>query len=89
MAGLHREVYVEARTPVHVADVRCAADLDVATGTGHLTVDTVAGFSVAPSKGWSTRVTPTHKLTLPLLSVHSTAVSLLVASVELEAAVPV
>jgi beta-galactosidase len=57
MAGLHREVYIEARTPVHVADVRCNADLDVATGTGHLTVDTVAGFAVAPTKGWSTRAT--------------------------------
>ena len=57
MAGLHRDVFVEARTPVSIADVRCDADLDVGSGTGRLVVTAVAGFAATPSKGFSTRVT--------------------------------
>jgi beta-galactosidase len=55
MAGLHRSVYIEARTPVHVADVRCHADLDVATGTGVLDVATEVSFAVAPCPGYQVR----------------------------------
>lgn len=55
MAGLHRSVYVEARTPVHVADVRCHADLEVATGIGRLTVTTQVGWDVEPAAGFQVR----------------------------------
>jgi beta-galactosidase len=57
MAGLHRSVWIEARTPVHVADVRCEAHLDVAAGVGTLTVTTEVGFSTSPTPGHSVRVT--------------------------------
>ena len=57
MAGLHRSVYIEARTPVHVADVRCDATLDVATGTGSLGVTTEVAFTVAPTAGHQVRTT--------------------------------
>jgi beta-galactosidase len=56
MAGLHRSVFIEARTPVHVADVRCDAHLDVATTTGRLTVRTSVGFTDTPTRGHSVRV---------------------------------
>ena len=45
MAGLHRPVWIEARTPAHLADVVCTADLDVASGEGRLRVDTRVGFA--------------------------------------------
>ena len=64
MAGLHRSVHIEARTPVHIADVRCDADLELATGTGVLQVVTEVGFAVEPTAGHSVRVTlrgPTGK----------------------------
>jgi hypothetical protein len=64
MAGLHRSVHIEARTPVHIADVRCDADLEPATGTGVLQVVTEVGFAVEPTAGHSVRVTlrgPTGK----------------------------
>lgn len=64
MAGLHRSVYIEARTPVHIADVRCHADLDVASGTGSLDVTTDVAFAVPPADGHHVRVTllgPTGK----------------------------
>ncbi len=57
MAGLHRSVHIEARTPVHVADVVCDADLDVLSGEGRLRVTASVGFSVEPGPGYTTRVT--------------------------------
>ena len=57
MAGLHRSVYIEARTPVHIADVRCNAGLEPATGTGVLTVHTEVAFAVPPTAGHRVRAT--------------------------------
>jgi beta-galactosidase len=59
MAGLHREVYVEARPKVQLATVQCNADLDVATGFGHLTVNATVGFVTAPTAGYRVRATLT------------------------------
>ena len=55
MGGLHRSVWIEARTPVHIADVTVDADLRVADGAGLLRVSTRIGFGVAPGKGWQVR----------------------------------
>ena len=57
MAGLHRSVFIEARTPVHFADVRCHADLEVATGTGQLQVTAQVGFVAEPARGYQVRTT--------------------------------
>ncbi len=54
MAGLHREVYLEARPPVHLAGVVCDAGLDASTGT--LTVDATVGGREPPGLGWQVRV---------------------------------
>ncbi len=59
MAGLHRSVFIEARTPVHLADVRCDASLDLGAGTGRLTVNTVVGFDGTPTRGHTVRVSVT------------------------------
>ncbi|MEX1105327.1 MAG: glycoside hydrolase family 2 TIM barrel-domain containing protein [Ilumatobacteraceae bacterium] len=56
MAGLHRSVFLEARTAVHIADVVCEADRRVADGVGLLRVRTTVGFTGDPSKGWQVRV---------------------------------
>ena len=56
MAGLHRGVALEVRTPVHIADVVCDADLRVDDGVGLLRVRTTVGFTDAPTKGWQVRV---------------------------------
>ena len=56
MAGLHRSVVIEARAMVHVADVRCRADLRLADGAGLLTVRTEVGFGGASRKGWTVRM---------------------------------
>jgi beta-galactosidase len=55
MAGLHRSVFLEARPRVHLADVRCDADLRVADGTGLLKVTTTVGFVDEPAEGWTVR----------------------------------
>jgi beta-galactosidase len=55
MAGLHREVFVEVRPRVHIADVRCHADLRVHDGVGLLSVATTVGFTDAPAAGWRVR----------------------------------
>ncbi|MCU1397946.1 MAG: hypothetical protein JWN62_1055 [Acidimicrobiales bacterium] len=57
MAGLHREVFVEARGVVRIDDVRCVADLDVATGVGSLEVTSTVAFTVRPTRGWRVRTT--------------------------------
>jgi beta-galactosidase len=55
MAGLHRSVFIEARAMVHVADVRCLADLRLTDGAGLLAVRTEVGFVRSPAKGWKVR----------------------------------
>ncbi|MCU1367027.1 MAG: beta-galactosidase [Ilumatobacteraceae bacterium] len=55
MAGLHREVFVEARGVVRIDDVRCVADFDVATGVGSLEVTSTVAFTVRPTRGWRVR----------------------------------
>jgi beta-galactosidase len=51
MAGLHRSVWIEARSPEYIADVACTADLRVADGVGLLHVRTGVGFAAKPTKG--------------------------------------
>ncbi|CAB4362861.1 MAG: DUF4981 domain-containing protein [Actinobacteria bacterium] len=59
MAGLHREVFVEARTAAHVADVNCAADL-LPDGSGHL--------QVAVAVGGTDTIVPGHRVRVTLVS---------------------
>jgi beta-galactosidase len=54
MAGLHREVYLEARRRIGVADVACVADFDPVARTGSLGVTTTVEFDV-PAPGWTVR----------------------------------
>ncbi|MCO5328822.1 MAG: DUF4981 domain-containing protein [Ilumatobacteraceae bacterium] len=56
MAGLHRSVWLEARGPVHLADVRAAGDYDPATGAGRVTVAAEVAFPGGVQRGWSVRV---------------------------------
>lgn len=53
MAGLHREVFVEARGAVHIASLVCDAGLDGATGT--LTASATVGGLQPPGPGWTVR----------------------------------
>ncbi len=55
MAGLHRSVHIEARTPVHVANVEVDADLRLADGAGLLHVRTTVGFTKVPAAGFTVR----------------------------------
>ncbi len=55
MAGLHREVFVEARQRVHIATVRAGADLRVDDGTGLLSVATTVTFVDSAQPGWTVR----------------------------------
>ena len=55
MAGLHRGVHIEARSPVHVADVEVDADLRLADGVGLLDVRTTIGFTEEPTTGFTVR----------------------------------
>ena len=55
MAGLHRSVHIEARSPMHVADVEADADLRVADGTGVLRVRATVGFTGEPAPGYRVR----------------------------------
>ena len=55
MAGLHRSVFLEARPLVHLADLRCRADLRVSDGAGLLSVRTEVGFMRAPTTGWQVK----------------------------------
>jgi len=56
MAGLHREVFVEARATAHLADVMCDADL-LPTGDGTLTVAVTVGGPHAALPGHRVRAT--------------------------------
>jgi beta-galactosidase len=53
-AGLHRSVFLYTTPPVHIADLHTVADLDPATGDGHLEVRVrvAGGFR----RGWTARV---------------------------------
>jgi beta-galactosidase len=55
MAGVHREVYVEARALTRIGNLRCDADLDVDSGTGSLRVRSSVVFEGTPVPGWSVR----------------------------------
>ncbi len=55
MAGLHRSVHIEARSPVHVADVEIDADLRLTDGAGLLRVRTTVGFVGEPVAGFTVR----------------------------------
>lgn len=59
MAGLHREVTLEARAPVGVASVVCDAGYawDAPQPHGTVTVRTSVGSASAPGPGWSVRTT--------------------------------
>lgn len=58
MAGLHRSVWIESRPQVHLADVRCSADLRLVDGAGLLDVRAVVAFgeTVGPERGWQVRI---------------------------------
>jgi beta-galactosidase len=56
--GLHREVFLYATSPLHVADLHAVADVDPATGTGSLTVRVRAGARPRIElRGWAARLT--------------------------------
>ena len=58
MAGLHREVWVETRGAVHIADVRIDAGLNEdSTGTLRVTTQVAGNNGCAVPPGWSVRVT--------------------------------
>jgi beta-galactosidase len=56
MAGLHRSVFVEARTPVHIRSVSCTTDYDADTQTGSAVVDVDVAFQHEPSPGVAVQV---------------------------------
>jgi beta-galactosidase len=53
MAGLHREVYLEARAPINLASLICDAGMSGTTGT--LSVSATIGGLVPPGPGWRVR----------------------------------
>jgi len=53
MAGLHREVYLEARAPISLTSLICNAGLRDTTGT--LAVSALVGGLEPPSAGWRVR----------------------------------
>ncbi len=55
MAGLHREVYLDARPPTSIVNLRCDADLDVESGIGSLKVTTTVSFRSVPQRGLTVR----------------------------------
>jgi beta-galactosidase len=56
MAGLHRSVFVESRSPVHVRSVNCRADFDPDTKQGIADVEVEAAFVGTPTAGRSVQV---------------------------------
>ncbi len=56
MAGLHRSVFIEARSPVHVRSVECSVDYDHLTATGSATVTTEVAFIGEPAAGVSVQM---------------------------------
>ncbi len=56
MAGLHRSVYVEARSAVHVHSVNCQADYDPDTKQGIANIEVEAAFVGTPTPGSAVQV---------------------------------
>jgi len=56
MAGLHRSVFVEARSAVHVRSVNCCADFDPDTKQGIADIEVDAAFVGTPTAGNSVQV---------------------------------
>jgi beta-galactosidase len=56
MAGVHRSVFVEARSRTHVRSIACSTDFDAATGVGTATVDVEVAFVDLPTRGNSIQV---------------------------------
>ena len=52
MAGLHREVFLYATDPTHVADLRVVADWDPEARRARLDVEAEIAFGGAPQAGW-------------------------------------
>jgi len=52
MAGLHREVYLYATGPTHVADLQVVADWDPEEERAHLDVRSEIAFGGVPQEGW-------------------------------------
>ncbi len=55
-AGLHRDVYLYATPPVHIADVHAVADFDPANGTGTARVVVATDAPEDGPRGWTVRV---------------------------------
>ena len=51
MAGLHRSVYVEARSAIHVRSVKCLTDYDATAKEGLATVEAEVAFIGSPQLG--------------------------------------
>jgi len=51
MAGLHRSVFVEARSPIHVRSIACTTDYDHETRAGSATVEVDVAFVKEPQPG--------------------------------------
>ena len=56
MGGLHREVYLYATAPVHIADVFARAGLENNYRDGRLNLTAWIGFPGQPEEGWKARV---------------------------------
>ena len=56
MGGLHREVYLYATAPVHLADVFVRAGPDKDCVDGRLSLTATVGFPRQPEEGWSVEV---------------------------------
>ena len=56
MAGLHRSVFVEARSRIHLRSVKCVADFDPATQQGDASVEVEVGFVDTPTTGVTAQV---------------------------------
>ncbi|WP_206537696.1 glycoside hydrolase family 2 TIM barrel-domain containing protein [Ilumatobacter nonamiensis] len=57
MAGLHRDVWVEARAETGITALTCDAGYNHISGAGRLEVTTTVGGSVPPTEGWTVRTT--------------------------------
>jgi beta-galactosidase len=57
MAGLHRSVWLESRSPVHIGDLPIVTGYDPNTGTGTVKATTIVDFGGDPRPGWSVHST--------------------------------
>jgi len=56
MAGLHRSVFIEARSVIHVRSVNCLTDYDAVTGHGAATIEVDVSFVKSPQPGVSVQL---------------------------------